>query len=88
MNGNGPVKLVPKQNPEPESKQEQLKGEQPEPTQIDVIVQDDKVVMQFRRSVRVVVLTSDQAMAFGQALSHCAGIASGKKLIVVPGGPG
>ena len=86
-NGNGPVKLVPKQGPEPESK-EQPKGEQPEASQIDIVVQGDKVIMQFRRSVNWIALTSDQAMAMGQALAHCAKMATGKKLIVVPGGPG
>lgn len=96
-NGNGPNKPKSEQ---PKSKatwkssirgQSKSEGEQPEssqpkPSKIDIAVQGNQVAVQFRRPVSGVVLTSDQAAALGQALLHCAKIAAGKKLIVVPGG--
>ncbi len=77
-NDNGSIKEQPK---------EQTK-EQLGPTQIDVVVEGDGVILKFRRSVSWVMFTPDQAAAMGQALLHCAKMASGKKLIVVPGHPG
>ncbi len=53
--------------------------------QLDIVVRDNKVVLEFKRSVNWLALTPDQALAMGQALMQCATLAHNKKLIVVPG---
>ena len=69
----------PKPAPAPKEKPEE------QACQLDIAVQSNKVVIQFARPVNQIVLSPDQAAGMGQALFQCAKVASGKKLIVVPG---
>lgn len=65
------------------------KPEEEESSSMDIVVQGDRIVIQFARPVNWIALTPDQAVGMGQALSHCAKLArsKNKKLIMVPGHP-
>lgn len=58
---------------------------EPEPLQMDVIVKDTKVRLQFSQPTKWLELQPEQAMGMAQALAHCAKLVSQKKLIIVPG---
>lgn len=60
-------------------------SKEPAPLQLDVIIIENKVRIQFSRPTNWLDLEPEQAMGMSQALQYCAGLVSQKKLIIVPG---